>query len=161
MVTQHPQNCRQPSPKWSLGCIIKSKNEVWKGALWNQGVLMYEETGSEEKILIFHFLPTPFFTLKIPGPLYESKKNSSDYRLHGTQNDRLEPTVSMQKSVLKNMHWVQRYWRKGSQILSFCLKSQIRIHFCQYLRTRYIFLKTDFCDETVGLRRSFWVPRSL
>ena len=34
-------------------------------ALWNQGVSLFIETGSEEKILIFKFLPTPFFTLKI------------------------------------------------------------------------------------------------
>ena len=77
---------------------------------------MYEETGSEEKNLIFRFLPTPFFTLKIPGPLYKSKKNSSDYRLHGTQNDRLEPTVSTQKSVLKNFKRVRRYEQKCVQI---------------------------------------------
>ena len=45
---------------------------------------------------------------KVDSPLYNSKKNSSDHRVYGTQNDRLELTVSTQKSVLKNMHWVSR-----------------------------------------------------
>ena len=57
-----------------IGCVIKSKNEVWKRALWNQGVLMCGETGSKQKNFFFHFLPTPFFTLEIPWPLYKSKK---------------------------------------------------------------------------------------
>ena len=104
--------------KWlcRVGCVIKSKNEVWERALWNQVVLLYKETGSKEKNWIFDFLPTPFFTWKIPGPLYNWKKKSSDYRLHGTQNDRLELTVSTQKSVLKNMYWVPRYYQKVSKI---------------------------------------------
>ena len=34
-------------------------------------------------------------------------------------------------------------------------------HFCQYLRTRWIFFKTDFCVETLGSSRSFWVPWTL
>ena len=36
------------------------------------------------------------------------KKNGLIYRAHGIQIDRLNPTVSMQKSVLKNMHRVLR-----------------------------------------------------
>ena len=32
------------------------------------------------------------------------KKNCSNYRVHGIQIDRLNPTVSMQKLGLKNMH---------------------------------------------------------
>ena len=44
------------------------------------------------------------FIFLILGPLYKSEKNSSDYRVYGTQNDRLEPTVSTQKWVSKNMH---------------------------------------------------------
>ena len=43
------------------------------------------------------------------------------YRVHGTQNDRLELTVSTQKSVLKNMHRVPRYWPKGLKICRFGL----------------------------------------
>ena len=38
--------------------------------------------------------------------------NYSEYMVHGTQNDRLEPSVSTQKSVLKNIHRVLRYWQK-------------------------------------------------
>ena len=37
------------------------------------------------------------------------KKNPSNYKVYGTQNDRLELTVSTQKPVWKNMHRVQRY----------------------------------------------------
>ena len=51
--------------------------------------------------LIFYL---PHFSLKkFLDPFISQKKNSSDYRLHGTQNDRLELTVSTQKSVLKNI----------------------------------------------------------
>ena len=41
--------------------------------------------------------------LIMTGPFISRKKNCSDYRLHGTQNDRLILTVSTHKSVLKNM----------------------------------------------------------
>ena len=37
------------------------------------------------------------------------------YRLHGTQNERLELTVSMQKSVLKNTYRVLRYCQNVSK----------------------------------------------
>ena len=30
---------------YTVGCVIKSKNEVCKRALWNQVVLLYKETG--------------------------------------------------------------------------------------------------------------------
>ena len=56
--------------------------------------------------------------LKLTAPFITQKKNSSDYRVHGIQNDRLELTVSTQKSVLKNMHRVQRY-------LTICAKIQV------------------------------------
>ena len=36
----------------------------------------------------------------------------SDYRVHGTQNDQLEPNVLMQKLVMKNIHRVLTYWQK-------------------------------------------------
>ena len=52
---------------------------------------------------------------KLQDPYISPKKNSSDYRVHGTQNDRLESRVSMQKSVWKNMHRVLRYWQKCIQ----------------------------------------------
>ena len=46
---------------------------------------------------------------------------NSDYRVHGTQNDRLEPRVSMQKLVLKNMQRVPRYWLKHPKLCRFGL----------------------------------------
>ena len=60
----------------------------------------------------FHLEPSNlhfFQFFKFQSPFISPKKNSSDYRVHGTQNDRLEPRVSMQKLVLKNMHRVPRY----------------------------------------------------
>ena len=45
-------------------------------------------------------------------PYIQNNYNFSEYRDHGTQNDRLEPSVSTQKSVLKNIHQVLRYWQK-------------------------------------------------
>ena len=49
--------------------------------------------------------------------------NYSEYRVYGTQNERLEPTVLTQKSGLKKMHGVLRYCQKGKTFLTFCLKS--------------------------------------
>ena len=42
-------------------------------------------------------------------PFITQKGFFSVFGLHGTQVDLLELTVSMQKSVLKNIHQVQRY----------------------------------------------------
>ena len=42
------------------------------------------------------------------GAPYMGPKKVSVYRVHYTQNDRLELTVSTQKSVLKNMHQIPR-----------------------------------------------------
>ena len=48
--------------------------------------------------------------LKVIAPFNTRKKKiRSVYKVYGTQNDRLELTVSTQKSVLKNMHRVLRY----------------------------------------------------
>ena len=44
-------------------------------------------------------------------PFISEKKNCSDYRIHGIQIDQLELTISMQKSVLKYMHGVPRYYQ--------------------------------------------------
>ena len=65
---------------------------------------------------------------KLQDPYISPKKNSSDYRVHGTQNDRLESRVSMQKSVCKNMHRVLRYWQKGIKICRFGLATRILAH---------------------------------
>ena len=53
-------------------------------------------------------------TIKNGFPHYErpTKKDYSEYRVHGTQSNRHEPSVSTQKSVLKNIHGVLRYWQK-------------------------------------------------
>ena len=56
------------------------------------------------------FLRPPEFPLKFGSdPLKGKKIFPSDYGVHGIQIDRLELTVSMQKSILKNMHWGLRY----------------------------------------------------
>ena len=106
----------------------------------------------------FHLEPSKlhfFQFFKFQSPFISPKKNSSDYRVHGTQNDRLESRVSTQKSVFKNMHRVPRYLAKRP-------KNQVakpNLHnfgcFCQYLGTRCIFFKTDFCVETLGSSWSF------
>ena len=46
-------------------------------------------------------LPSGVGPSNIYDPLYNSKKICSVYRLHGTQNDRLELTVSAQNSVFE------------------------------------------------------------
>ena len=79
----------------------------------------------------FHLEPSKlhfFQFFKFQSPFISPKKNSSDYRVHGTQNDRLESRVSMQKSVWKNMHRVLRYWQKGFKICRFGLGTQILAH---------------------------------
>ena len=65
----------------------------------------------------------------IASPLFNSKKNCSVYKVHGTQNDRLGLGVSTQKSVLKNMERVPRYWPKRCKICRFGLATQILAHF--------------------------------
>ena len=88
-------------------------------------------------------------------PFITQKKICSVYGLHGTQNDRLELTVSTQKTVLKKTHRVPRYWPKSLKIMRFGLATSILAHFGQYLETRCIFLETVFCVETVSSSRSF------
>ena len=72
----------------------------------------------------FHLEPSNlhfFQFFKFQSPFISPKKNSSDYRVHGTQNDQLEPRVSTQKLVLKNMHRVPRYWQKHPKLCRFGL----------------------------------------
>ena len=72
----------------------------------------------------FHLEPSNlhfFQFFKFQSPFISPKKNSSDYRVHGTQNDQLEPRVSTQKSVLKNIHRVPRYWQKHPKLCRFGL----------------------------------------
>ena len=61
-----------------------------------------------------------FFDRQICVDPFISQKNfCSVYGLHGTQNDRLELTVSTQKTVLKKTHRVPRYWPKSLKIMRF------------------------------------------
>ena len=90
-----------------------------------------------------------YFSWKLISP----KNNSSDYRVYGTQNNRLEPTISRQKSVLKicTASWdiakkVRKFW-----------------HFAWKTKFGYIFanisgLPSYVCVKTVGSSRSFRVP---
>ena len=93
--------------------------------------------------------------LILTGPFISRKKNCSDYRLHGTQNDRLILTVSTHKSVLKNMPWVPRYLPKCAKIQVAKPNLHIFRRFGQYLQTPCIFFKTDLYVETVSPSRSF------
>ena len=100
-------------------------------------------------------LPRGVGPSNIYDPLYNSKNFCSVYRLHGTQNDRLELTVSTQKTVSKKMHRVPRYWPKCAKIEVAKPNLIILRLFGQYLGTRCVFFKTVFCVETVSSSRSF------
>ena len=63
----------------------------------------------------FHFPWSDFvacsrnlWTTQIPC----NDNNCSEYWGHGTQNDRIEPSVSMQILVLKNIHQILGYWQR-------------------------------------------------
>ena len=92
--------------------------------------------------------------LKVIAPFITRKKIRSVYKVYGTQNDRLELTVSTQKSVLKNMHRVPRYYQKSVENRPSKPNQQNLTHFGRYLGTQCIFFKTDFCVETVSPSRS-------
>ena len=82
----------------------------------------------------------------IPYHLYITSYHiTSVYRVYGTQNNQLELMVSIQKSVLKNMHRFPRYRPKCIKFCWFGLEGQISTLFCLYLGTRCIFFKTNFC----------------
>ena len=74
-----------------------------------------------------------------------------------TQHDRLDLTVSTQKSVWKTNHPGLRYLRKTNIGWRFGLACPIKKHFCKYLGPGWLVFQTDFCVETVISRRSFWV----
>ena len=99
--------------------------------------------------------------LILTAPFITQKKIRSVYKVHGTQNNRLELTVSTQQSVLKNLHRVPRYWQKHPKLCRFGLATWFLGRFAKYLGTRCIFLKPDFCVETLTLRRLIWIPWTL
>ena len=94
-------------------------------------------------------------------PFIGEKKICSDYRVHGIQIDRLRLTVSMQKSVLKNMHWVPRYHQKSVKNWPSKPNQQNLTHFGRFLWPRCIFFKIVFCVETVSPSRSIWIQWTL
>ena len=70
---------------------------------WRTFTLILKKNGVDSKTLKNRLTP------------YNPTFFCSVYRVYGTQNDRLELTVSMQISVLKNMQWGPRYWPKISR----------------------------------------------
>ena len=83
----------------------------------------------------FSIFYLPYFSLKkFLDPFISQNKNSSDYRLHGTQNNQIELTVSMQKLVLKNMHQVQIYLSEYANIQGAKPNLHILRHFFQRWR---------------------------
>ena len=71
-----------------------------------------------------HLEALPLAPLKMVLAPLKVKKNHTDYRVHGIQIDRLELTVSMQKSVLKYMHRVLIYWPKCVKFYWFGLEGR-------------------------------------
>ena len=61
-------------------------------------------TGNISYLYLEHSNCYLFCCFNFQDPFISPKKNSSDYRGYGTQNDRLEPTVSTQKSVFKYLY---------------------------------------------------------
>ena len=117
-------------------------------------VYIYTKQGSGLKKSNLGHFPMRKWPTKWLLCLYKRKKNCSDYGVHGIQIERLGLTVPTQKSVLKNMHRVPRYYQKSVQNRPSKPNQQNLTHFGRYLRTRDIFFKTDFCVETVSSSRS-------
>ena len=145
----------------TVGCVILFENPNFNFGIWNQVVLMYNKEAPKVESVNFLFLAALFSPKISTTPFITQKNFRSVYRVYGIQNDRLQLTVSTQKSVWKNMHWVLRNRPKCPKIWRFGLVSWILTLFCSYLGTRWIFFKTDFCTETVSSSPSFWAPWTL
>ena len=74
-----------------------------------------------------------------------------------TQNNRLDLTVSTQKSVLKTNHPGPRNSQKCFLTWHAKPNRQPIMVFLKYLRTDWVIFQTDFCVETVCSGRLFWV----
>ena len=74
-----------------------------------------------------------------------------------TQNDRLDPTVSMQKSVWKSDHRRLRNLQNYFSTWHAKPNHNLILFFLNYLGLGWSVFQTNFCIETVGSRRSFWV----
>ena len=121
-------------------------------------VYIYTKQGSGLKKSNLGHFPMRKWPTKWLLRLYKWKKNCSDYGVHGIQIERLGLTVPTQKSVLKNMHRVPRYYQKSVQNRPSKPNHRNLTHFGRYLGTRCIFFKTDFCVGTVSPSRSIWIP---
>ena len=105
----------------TVGCVILTENQNFDFGIWNQVVLMYDKEAPKVKNVFFLFLAALFSPWISATPFITQKKFRAVYRVHGTQNDGLELTVSMQKSVLKNLHRVLRNQPKCPKIYRFGL----------------------------------------
>ena len=81
----------------------------------------------------------------------------SVWTFYCTQNDRLNLTVSTQKSVWKTTHPGLRYLQKFILPRHTKPNRQPKMVFLKYLSPGWVIFQTDFCVETVRLIRSFWV----
>ena len=142
--------------RWPLGrvIIIFFQQKILPIVFFFVCFYIYKLGGKLKKRFFWSYLL--FFYRQICVDPFISQKNfCSVYGLHGTQNDRLELTVSTQKTVLKKTHRVPRYWPKSLQIMRFGLATWILAYFGQYLGTLCVFLKNVFCVETVSSSRPF------
>ena len=74
-----------------------------------------------------------------------------------TQNDRLDPTVSMQKLVWKSDHRGPRNLQNYFSTWHAKPNRNLILFFLKYLGLGWSVFQTNFCIETVGSRWSFWV----
>ena len=100
------------------------------------------------------------------------KKNSSDFRVYGTQNDRLETTVSTQTSVLKymspeilaKMYSNLVFQPKCQKFLTFLAISQDLVHIFQnrFLHWNHGFKPVVLSNMNPIIRRIFfWLIKGL
>ena len=87
--------------------------------------------GSIKNFLLDHSALFPYF-FEFQDPFII--KDSSNYRVHGTQNNWLEPWILTQKLGLKNMHQVQIYLSEYANIQGAKPNLHILRHFGQYMR---------------------------
>ena len=93
---------------------------------------------------------SPSKTLKNRLTPYNPNFFCSFHRVFVTQNDWLELTVSTKKSVLKNMHWVPRYYQKSFQNQPSKPNQQTLTHFGWYLskmKEKHVFFFSIYRKE--------------
>ena len=119
-----PSSSFMPWVPWPIRRSEKHKNLKLILSIVRKLVYIYTKQGSGLKNSNLGHFPMRKWPTKWLWPLYKWKKNCSDYGVHGIQIDRLELTVSTQKSVLKNMHRVLRYRPKCVKFCWFGLEGQ-------------------------------------